>query len=113
MDWLNNTNNQLAAALKWLSNGALATMLPEGSKIQFKNGSGEAITGTVGKNGQVIGENGEIYKDVDMDSFGNWHTKETPEEALENAKTPEPETSGNINSLPGSTRLTVDEVKRL
>ena len=83
MDWMNQTNNQLAAALKWLSGGALATMAPKGSTVSFKNGSKEMITGTVGEYGEVVTEDGSIYKDVDMDAYGNYYTSETAEKAAQ------------------------------
>jgi hypothetical protein len=81
MDWMNQTNNQLAAALKWLSQGALATMAPKGSTVSFTTGSGKTATGTVGEYGEVTTEDGLIYKDVDMDAYGNYHTSETEEDA--------------------------------
>jgi hypothetical protein len=40
MDWMKQTNTQLASALHWLSNGALATLESEGATVSFKNASG-------------------------------------------------------------------------
>ena len=81
MDWLNDTNNQIALALSWLSNGALSTIKKEGETITFTNKDGTSVKGTVGKNGEVIAEDGSIYTDVGMDAYGKFHSSQTAEQA--------------------------------
>lgn len=82
MDWMNTTNNQIANALKWLSEGAVSTAIGEGKSVTFTNKQGKEITGTVGKNGEVVTDDGSIYTDVDMDAYGNLTSSQTAEEAI-------------------------------
>jgi peptidoglycan hydrolase-like protein with peptidoglycan-binding domain len=95
-------------------------MKKEGETVTFKNKDGQTITGTVGKNGEVITEDGSIYTDVEMDAYGNYSSGQTSadaaaerdkraaEEAERNKKG-----SGKIASLPSSTRLSASQVKNL
>jgi hypothetical protein len=86
MDWLNETNNLIASALKWLaSDKAVKT---EGAEIKFKIVSedgkeSEELIGTVNKRGQVETENG-IFNKVVMNANGEYRTFESLEEASKN-----------------------------
>ena len=79
MDWLNQTNNQIAGALKWLSEGAVTTMSKNG-KVTFMTGDGVSVTGTVNDQGEVVTDEG-VYSGVTMDAYGNFSTSETQAEA--------------------------------
>jgi hypothetical protein len=86
MDWLNETNNLIASALKWLaSDKAVKT---EGAEIKFKIVSEDGkeskeLIGTVNKRGQVETEDG-IFNKVVMNANGEYKTFESLEEASKN-----------------------------
>ena len=79
MAWLQDTNVLIAQALKWLSDGAVSSF-STGQEVTFKTGDGKTITGKANAQGEVEAD-GQIYKDVSMDAYGNYSTKETVEDA--------------------------------
>jgi peptidoglycan hydrolase-like protein with peptidoglycan-binding domain len=79
MEWLQDTNVLIAQALKWLSDGAVSSF-STGQEVTFKTGDGKTITGKANAQGEVEAD-GQVYRDVSMDAYGNYSTKETVEDA--------------------------------
>lgn len=79
MDWLQSTNVLISQALKWLSDGAVSTF-STGKEVTFTTSDGKTVTGVANAQGEIEAK-GQIYKDVAMDAYGNYSTKETIKDA--------------------------------
>jgi hypothetical protein len=73
MDWLNETNTNIAEAISWLKIGAMQTMFGQGGQVTFTTADDKSITGTINENGDVVTKEGVVYrgKNISMDIEGN------------------------------------------
>lgn len=75
-DWWRKTTESIKAGMAWLQMGQqLENLGVTSGSIDFINGDGKTLTGTVQGNGDVkVGK--QIYKDVYRDATGNYRTLE-------------------------------------
>ena len=99
--WLEELENNLAEALKWLQvgNSTKALLdsgeLKKGQKVTFTTSDGKKVTGTLNEDGSITTKDGKTYKDVYKNYDGTYVTKEKFQEPdppkPSKPKEPEPE----------------------
>lgn len=80
--WLEELENNLAEALKWLQigNSTKALLdsgeLKKGQEVTFTTSDGKKVTGTLNEDGSITTKDGKTYKDVYKNYDGTYVTKE-------------------------------------
>ena len=129
MNWMKDTNKELAEGFGWLKSGALQYLYGRGATIEFKDKDGNVVSGVINDDGdvEVKDTQGNVTGVYSGESFAidankNITSSETMTQASGRVTKPQPvkpsapevvDASGNISSLPGSEYLTNDQVKKL